>query len=139
MPRETDATSRRNIARHSISPFALSPLARPSAGSLLLHPSPALGFVLSFLRLPFRPVISPQPANYAVVVASCPVIKLHLFTMKRDCHQAFDSRAASHRRFHSVRVDRPLFTRHVRVSVVIKRMLYLNPSRMIHQDLINPD
>lgn len=65
---------------------ALSPLRAFLKGSLLL-----LFFLLSFIRfvLPFRVVISPLPANYAVV-ANCHVIKLHLFTMRRDCHRAFD-------------------------------------------------
>lgn len=79
------------ISREFVSPFALSP-SRAFYGFPPL-PSPfAYSFCLSFLRLPFRPVI-PLPANYAVVVAICHVIKLHLFTMKRDCYQAFDSRA----------------------------------------------
>lgn len=105
------------ISRDSVSPLPF-PLRAPSADFLPL-PSPfARSFCLSFLRLPFRPVI-PPPANYAVVVASCHVIKLHLFTMKRDCHQAFDSRAVSHRRFHSVCVDRLPSTDRPRVPVII--------------------
>lgn len=96
------------ISRDSVSPFALSPSRAFCEFSPL--PSPfAHSFCLSFLRLPFRPVI-PPPMNYAVVVSSCHVIKLHLFTMKRDCHKAFDSRAVSHRRFYSVCVDRLLST-----------------------------
>lgn len=93
MPGETDATSRRNIARFRFL-FALS----PSRVSCEFHSSPspfARSFCLSFLRLPFRSVIPPL-ANYVVVVASCHVIKLHLFTMKRDCHQAFDSVCVDH-------------------------------------------
>lgn len=99
-------------------PFLIARLVRLSS-SFSLRP-----LVLSFLPSPFRPVI-PPPANYAVVVASCHVIKLHLFTMKHDCHQAFDSRAVTHRRFHSVCVDRLLSTDRPRVAVITCRYIIL--------------
>lgn len=100
-----------HVAKYRETPSALSPLRAsplPSASSTL--------FVrfLSFLRVfpfvvsvppPFRPSPCHRPSNYAVVVTSCHVIKLHLFTMRPDCYQACNSRdsaSVSHRRFQSV-------------------------------------
>lgn len=101
----TDATSR-EISRDSFCPF---PFARVCSSFCLIYPLHPLSVFPS--RLPF---LSPRsycsspchrPSNYAVVVTSCHVIKLHLFTMRPDCYQACNSRdsaSVSHRRFQSV-------------------------------------
>lgn len=96
---ETDATSSENIARllpsfplHVLD-FLLFLLPRTPSSSTALCPSFGvfLFAAVLLLLLLFLLVRWIMPC----VVASCHVIKLHLFTMRRDCHRAFDSRGSA--------------------------------------------